>query len=79
MLYRLGERERIAGTLGFAARPPGARRERPKMPAFTAAKIDRILALEADLVLGLWGLRARISRPGRFGRESTSTCSASDR
>ena len=45
-LYLLGEQERIVGISGFTVRPPRARREKPKVSAFTSAKIDRILALE---------------------------------
>jgi iron complex transport system substrate-binding protein len=56
-LYLLGEQDRIAGISGFTVRPPQARREKPKVSAFTSAKIDRILALEPDLVLGFSDLQ----------------------
>jgi iron complex transport system substrate-binding protein len=52
LLYLLGEQERIVGISGFTVRPPRARKEKPKVSAFTSAKIDRILDLEPDLVLG---------------------------
>ena len=42
-------------------RPPRARKEKPKVSAFTSAKIDRILALEPDLVLGFSDLQADIA------------------
>lgn len=61
MLYLLGEQERIVGISGFTVRPPEARREKPKVSAFTSAKIDRILALEPDLVLGFSDLQADIA------------------
>ena len=51
-LYLLGEEDRIVGISGFTVRPPRARKEKPKVSAFTSAKIDRIVALEPDLVLG---------------------------
>ncbi|GAB4353455.1 MAG: cobalamin-binding protein [Gammaproteobacteria bacterium] len=60
-LYLLGEEARIAGISGFTVRPPRARREKPKVSAFTSAKIDRILALEPDLVLGFSDLQADIA------------------
>jgi iron complex transport system substrate-binding protein len=60
-LYLLGEQDRIAGISGFTVRPPRARKEKPKVSGFTSAKIDRILALEPDLVLGFSDLQADIA------------------
>src|SRR5262247_4532285 len=60
-LYLLGEDWRIVGISGFTVRPPRARREKPKVSAFTSAKIDRILELEPDLVLGFSDLQADIA------------------
>ena len=60
-LYLLGEEWRIAGISGFTVRPPRARREKPKVSAFTSAKLDRIVALEPDLVLGFSDLQADIA------------------
>ena len=53
VLYALGEQQRIVGISGFTVRPPQARKEKPKIGAFTSAKHDEILALQPDLVLGL--------------------------
>jgi iron complex transport system substrate-binding protein len=60
-LYLLGEQDRIVGISGFTVRPPQARREKPKVSAFTSAKIDRIIALKPDLVLGFSDLQADIA------------------
>ena len=60
-LYLLGEQTRIVGISGFTVRPPRARQEKPKVSAFTSAKIDKILALEPDLVLGFSDLQADIA------------------
>ena len=60
-LYLLGEDRRIVGISGFTVRPPRARREKPRVSAFTSAKIDRIRALEPDLVLGFSDLQADIA------------------
>ena len=60
-LYLLGEERRIVGISGFTVRPPRARQEKPKVSAFTSAKIDRIIALEPDLVLGFSDLQADIA------------------
>jgi iron complex transport system substrate-binding protein len=60
-LYLLGEDARIVGISGFTVRPPRARKEKPRVSAFTSAHIDRILALEPDLVLGFSDLQAGIA------------------
>lgn len=60
-LYLLGEQDRIAGISGFTVRPPQARKEKPKVSAFTSAKIPKILALKPDLVLGFSDLQADIA------------------
>jgi len=60
-LYLLGEDRRIVGISGFTVRPPRARREKPKVSAFTSAKIDRIVELKPDLVLGFSDLQADIA------------------
>ena len=61
VLYDLGEDWRIVGISGFTVRPPRARREKPKVSAFTSAKIDKILALKPDLALGFSDLQADIA------------------
>ena len=60
-LYLLGAEHRIVGISGFTVRPPRARKEKPKVSAFTGAKIDRILALKPDLVVGFSNLQADIA------------------
>jgi iron complex transport system substrate-binding protein len=60
-LYLLGEQQRIVGISGFTVRPPQARKEKPRVSAFTSAKIDKILALEPDLVLAFSDLQADIA------------------
>jgi iron complex transport system substrate-binding protein len=60
-LYLLGEDWRIVGISGFTVRPPRARREKPKVSAFTSARTDRIIALRPDLVLGFSDLQADIA------------------
>jgi len=42
-------------------RPARARKEKPRVSAFTSARIDKILALEPDLVLGFSDLQAGIA------------------
>jgi iron complex transport system substrate-binding protein len=60
-LYLLGEQHRIVGISGFTVRPPQARREKPRIAAFTSAKIGQIVALKPDLVIGFSDLQASIA------------------
>ena len=60
-LYALGEQDRIVGISGFTVRPPQARREKPRVSAFTSAKIDAILALQPDLAIGFSDIQADIA------------------
>ena len=61
VLYALGEQDRIVGISGFTVRPPVARREKPKVSAFTSAKIGAILDLEPDFVVGFSDIQADIA------------------
>ena len=60
-LYLLGEERRIVGISGFTVRPPRARREKPRVSAFTSARTERIIGLQPDLVLGFSDLQADIA------------------
>jgi hypothetical protein len=62
MLYLLGEQDRIVGISGYVVRPPQARREKPRVSAFTSANIDKIIPLKPDLVLTFYDLQADIVR-----------------
>ena len=61
VLYALGESERIAGISGYTVRPPQARKEKPKVYAFTTGDIEKILAVQPDLVLTFSDLQADIA------------------
>src|SRR2546427_11779265 len=60
-LYLIGQQERVVGISGYVVRPPRARREKPRVSAFTSANIDKILALKPDLVLTFSDLQADIA------------------
>ncbi len=60
-LYALGEQDRIVGISGFTVRPPQARREKPKVSAFTSAKVEAIVALQPDLAIGFSDIQADIA------------------
>ncbi|KQY51030.1 cobalamin-binding protein [Lysobacter sp. Root494] len=61
VLYALGEQHRIVGISGFTVRPAIARKEKPKVSAFTSAKIDEILKLKPDFVIGFSDIQADIA------------------
>jgi iron complex transport system substrate-binding protein len=60
-LYLLGQSHRIVGISGYTVRPKEARHEKPRVSAFTSAKIDKILALKPDCVFGFSDLQADIA------------------
>jgi iron complex transport system substrate-binding protein len=60
-LYLIGEERRIVGISGYTVRPPRARREKPRVSAFTSADIPKIIALGPDLVLTFSDLQADIA------------------
>lgn len=62
VLYALGEQRRIVGISGFTVRPARARHEKPRVSAFTTARIDEIMALEPDLAIGFSDIQADIAQ-----------------
>ena len=62
VLYALGEERRIVGISGFTVRPARAREEKPRISAFTSAKIDAILDLRPDLAIGFSDMQADIAQ-----------------
>ncbi|HNG38847.1 MAG TPA: ABC transporter substrate-binding protein, partial [Accumulibacter sp.] len=60
VLYALGEQARIVGISGYTVHPPQARKEKPKVFAFTSGDLQRILAVAPDLVLTFSDLQAEI-------------------
>ncbi len=62
VLYALGVQDRIVGISGFTVRPPRARKEKPKVSAFTSARLHAILTLKPDLAIGFSDIQADIAR-----------------
>ncbi|BAL24868.1 ABC transporter substrate-binding protein [Azoarcus sp. KH32C] len=62
VLYALGEAHRIVGISGYTVIPPEARKEKPKVFAFSTGDLERILAVQPDLVLCFCDLQADIAR-----------------
>ncbi len=59
-LYLFGRQDLIVGISGYTVRPPEARRDKPRVSAFTSADIPKIEALAPDLVLAFSDLQADI-------------------
>jgi len=57
VLYRLGAQDRIAGISGYTVHPPEARADKPKISGFSSMKLERILAVQPDLVIGFSDLQ----------------------
>ena len=62
VLYALGQQHRIVGISGFTVRPAQARKEKPKVSAFTTAKVEQILGLQPDLAIGFSDIQADIAQ-----------------
>ena len=62
VLYAIGEQERIVGISGYTVHPPRARKEKPKVFAFTSGDSEKILAVQPVLVLTFSNLQADIAR-----------------
>lgn len=60
-LYLLGQSHRIVGISGYTVRPKRAREEKPRVSAFLSAKIDKIMDLRPDCVLGFSDLQSDIA------------------
>ncbi len=60
-LYLLGEEDRIVGISGYTVRPRRARQEKPRVSAFLDGKIDQIVALQPDLVIGFSDMQAALA------------------
>jgi len=61
-LYLLGVEDRIVGVSGFTVRPKRARKEKPTISTFLDAKIDDILLLNPDLVIGFSDIQSNIAK-----------------
>lgn len=68
ILYLLGAAERIVGISAYTVRPPEAKREKPVVSAFVSGSVERIKALEPDLVIGYSDVQADLA--ARLVREN---------
>ena len=60
-LYLLHQDHRIVGISGYTVRPRRARTEKPRVSSFLDGKIEKIVALEPDLVIGFSDMQAELA------------------
>jgi iron complex transport system substrate-binding protein len=60
-LYLLGESDRIVGISAYTVRPPEAKRDKPVVSAFLSGSVEKIRALEPDLVVGFSDIQADLA------------------
>lgn len=61
ILYLLGEEHRIVGISAWTCRPPSAREHAPVVSAFVSGSVDKIDALNPDLVIGFSDVQADLA------------------
>ena len=62
ILYALGEGERVVGISAYTVRPPEARKDKPIVSAFVGGSLEKISALNPDLVIGFSDVQADWAR-----------------
>jgi len=62
VMYALGAEDLVAGISGYTVRPARARQEKPKISGFSTGKLDKILAVEPDLVIAYSNMQAELCR-----------------
>jgi len=61
-LYLLGEQERIVGISAYTCRPPEAKEEKPVVSAYIGGSVQKIKALQPDLVIGFSDVQADLAQ-----------------
>jgi iron complex transport system substrate-binding protein len=61
ILYALGESDRVVGISAWTVRPPAARERHPVVSGFTGGNVEKICALEPDLVIGFSDIQAELA------------------
>ena len=61
ILYELGEQDRLVGISAYTERPPEASDNHDVVSAFIGGSIDKISALEPDLIIGFSDIQAELA------------------
>ncbi len=62
ILYALGESERVVGISAYTVRPPEAKKNKPVVSAFIGGSVEKIKALNPDLVIGFSDIQADLAK-----------------
>lgn len=62
VMYAVGLEDLIVGISGYTTRPARARTEKPKVSGFSSAKLERIMAVNPDLVIAYSNMQAELCR-----------------
>ena len=62
ILYALGQEDRIVGISAYTERPALAKRDKPVVSAFIGGSVDKIRALEPDMIIGFSDIQADLAR-----------------
>ena len=62
ILYTLGEGHRVVGISAYTVRPPEAKAEKPVVSAFIDGSVQKICALQPDLVVGFSDIQADLAK-----------------
>ena len=62
ILYALGEGDRVVGISAYTVRPPEAQRDKPVVSAFVGGSVEKIAALEPDIVIGFSDIQAELAK-----------------
>ncbi len=62
ILYLLGEEQRIVGISAYTVRPERAKEEKPVVSAFIGGSVDKICALEPDLIIGFSDIQGELAK-----------------
>lgn len=62
ILYLLGEQDRIAGISVYTVRPEQATKEKPMVCDFTGVNMEKIEAIQPDLILGFSDVQAEVAK-----------------
>ncbi|MFN4264902.1 MAG: ABC transporter substrate-binding protein [Aquabacterium sp.] len=60
ILYRLGVQDRLVGISGFTVYPAEARETKPKISGFKTGKLEKILSVQPDLVIGYSHIQSKL-------------------
>jgi iron complex transport system substrate-binding protein len=62
ILYKLGVGDRVVGISAYTVRPPEAKRDKPVVSAFIGGSVEKIAALNPDMIIGFSDIQAELAK-----------------